>query len=115
FISYCAAHSRPEEVGLNTLKKTSAYRPEPSRLVISCTHISQGEILKKNGKYEKLQKLCRDFFGPDTELELELPEKKEFPSKNELREKALQHPGVKKVLQRFNARVLDVRSLENNY
>jgi DNA polymerase-3 subunit gamma/tau len=109
FLDFCTKNCRPEEIGLNALRKARAYWPSPQKLVISCGHRSQGAIFQENGRQEKLLKLCREFFGSDVQLEIELPEERAVPSKDELKEKALNDPGVKKVLDKFNARLLDVQ------
>lgn len=109
FLNFCAQNCRPEEIGLNALRKARAYWSNPQKLVISCGHRSQGTIFRENGRREKLLKLCREFFGNEVQLEIELPEEKAVPSKNELKNKALSDPGVKKVLDKFNARLIDVQ------
>lgn len=109
FLDFCAQNCRPEEIGLNALRKARAYWPNPQKLVISCGHRSQGSIFQENGRREKLLKLCREFFGNEVQLEIELPEEKAVPSKDELKKKALNDPGVRKVLDKFNARLIDVQ------
>jgi DNA polymerase-3 subunit gamma/tau len=114
FLDFCTKNCRPEEIGLNALRKARAYWPSPQKLVISCGHRSQGAIFRENGRQEKLLKLCREFFGNDVQLEIELPEERAVPSKDELKKKALNDPGVKKVLDKFNARLLDVQERSGN-
>ncbi len=112
FIAYCARKCNPEEIGLRALKNSRGYC-SGKKLVIECKHRTQGQILKDNGRYAKLLALTRDFFEQDTELEIDCPEEKKSFSRNELREKAKNDPGVQKVIQKFNARILEVTSLQD--
>ena len=115
FVEFCAQQCQPGEVGFNALKTASVSWPRENKLMLSCRHRSQGESLRQNGKLEKLKSLAREYFGEDCELQIELPEKKAISSHKELKDKVRENPAVNKIIEKFDARIIDVQMRRNEH
>jgi len=115
FMEFCAKHCQPGEIGLNALKTAAVSWPRENKLMLSCRHRSQGESLRQNGKLEKLNSLAREYFGKDCELQIDLPEKKTIYSHKELKDKVRENRAIKKIIEKFDARIIDVQMLNREH
>ncbi|MFP4455985.1 MAG: DNA polymerase III subunit gamma/tau [Desulfonatronovibrio sp.] len=64
------------------------------------------DTIQKNGRAKLLTRLVQEYFGPEARVEFV---NNAFQKETDFKEKALNHPVVKKVLNDFDAKVVEIR------
>lgn len=68
------------------------------------------DTIQKNGRTKLLTRLAQEYFGPETGVEFV---NNAFQKETDFREKALNHPAVKKVLNDFDAKIVEIRKADS--
>lgn len=107
FVEFLVAKNGQAEAKIPGLRQIAGTL-EGRTLVLHCPTAYLAGRLAETECLKALTRLAREFFGPDLALRLDRAEQAPRRSLDELRAEALEHPGVRRVLDSFQAKVLNV-------
>ena len=108
FVEFLIAKNGQAESKIPGLRQLSGAL-EGRTLVLHCPTAYLADRLSERECLKALTRFARDFFGPDLALRLDRVEQAApRRSVDELKAEALEHPGVRRVLDSFQAKVLHV-------
>jgi len=112
FLAYAQAVQDSTGQGINGLQQVSAVI-EDGKLVLECSSRTQMEQIKRGEALQTLIRLAQEFFGPGVEVECTAQDKKQINHK-QLHKDATRHPLVEAVMEGFDARIVDVRPVNED-
>lgn len=107
FVEFLVAKNGQAEAKIPGLRQIAGAL-EGRTLVLHCPTAYLAGRLAETECFKALTRLAREFFGPDLALRLDRAEQAPRRSLDELKAEALEHPGVRRVLDSFQAKVLHV-------
>lgn len=108
FMEFIKDRLGPEDALIRMLGSCDG-KLENDLLVLDCNQEFIFDNIRKNGRGRVINDLAREYFGPAVRIEFVNNGQSDETS---IRDKALNHPAVKKVLKDFDARILEIKKIK---
>ncbi|TIH18590.1 DNA polymerase III subunit gamma/tau [Marinifilum sp. JC120] len=78
------------------------------KLILTCANpFHQGQVAGRETR-GVISRLAAEYFGPETELEIQISQKGKRKSRQEIRDEVEAHPDVKRVIESFGASIISI-------
>ncbi|WP_319780182.1 DNA polymerase III subunit gamma/tau [Maridesulfovibrio sp.] len=78
------------------------------KLVLTCANpFHHGQVAGRDSR-GVVERLVSEYFGPETELEIQISQKGKRKSRQEIRDEVEAHPNVKRVIESFGASIISI-------